>query len=85
MDSCSRRPTPKQASIAIGPCTQLVAPVLASVFLLANGGGFVEFDLPVPANAVLLGTPLFFQAAALDPAAPAGFTTTAGLRLVVGD
>ncbi|HLQ38211.1 MAG TPA: kelch repeat-containing protein [Planctomycetota bacterium] len=74
-----------RASLPIGPCTLLVSPVLASVFVLANADGFAPLAVPIPGNTALLGATPLFQAAALDATAPAGFTMTAGLRVMVGD
>jgi hypothetical protein len=73
------------ANVPVGACTLLVAPGQAGLFALADAGGFRSLDLPVPAAPGLLGLTLFFQAAALQPASPAGFVLTAGLRVVVGD
>jgi hypothetical protein len=71
--------------VPIGPCRQLVAPVVASVILLANSGGFATLDVPIPPSASLFGAALFAQSATLDPSLSIGFRTSAGLHLVVGD
>ena len=40
--------------------------------------------MPIHGTPTLRGLPLHFQAAVLDPAAPAGFTMSAGLLVTIG-
>ena len=74
----------QSASLPIGGCTLLVQPGQLAVLLGTSGAGFVRAPLPVPAAYALYGVELFFQAAALEASAPAGFTLSRGLRLRIG-
>ncbi|MCA8966762.1 MAG: hypothetical protein KDC48_17910, partial [Planctomycetes bacterium] len=72
------------ASVPIQGCALLVDPSGAVVLMPTNQAGFASTPLPIPGAPTLLGLDLFFQAACLDPTAPAGFTTSRGRRLTLG-
>jgi hypothetical protein len=55
------------------------------VFALAGPTGFLTLDMPLPNASVWLGVGLFLQAAALQPAATAGFVMSPGLHVTIGD
>jgi hypothetical protein len=74
----------RSASLPLGPCTLLAAPPLTIWLAPANNSGFATQRIPVPAQPRLIGSQWFFQAAVLQPQAPAGFTLSAALRVVVG-
>jgi hypothetical protein len=74
------------AAIPVGGCQLLVQPGEALVFLMVLPTQSVARQaLPIPNNPGLLGVSLYFQAAALDAGAPAGFTLSAGLGVRIGD
>jgi hypothetical protein len=66
-------------------CTLLVQSPLGSAFAVANGAGVARLRPGVPASPALRGLMWFWQAAALDPAAPLGVSLTQGRRIQVGD
>jgi len=72
------------ANLPIGGCTLRVNPNEASLLLNVGPTGGARLGLPIPNQAALLGHSFYFQAAALAPTAPAGFTLSAGLRLDLG-
>lgn len=72
------------AALPFFGCTLLLARNQAGFLRFADAGGFVSFGLPVPPNPTLVGLSLWFQAAALAPSSPNGFTLSAGLRIDVG-
>jgi hypothetical protein len=75
----------QSASIPMAGCTLLVQPGQLLALLPTSGFGIATAPLTVPSNSAFLGVNLFFQAAALDPLAPAGIALSRGLQIVVGD
>ena len=76
----------RAAAIPVGGCQLLVQPGEAVVYLVVPAARpVVRQAVPIPNDPSLLGVSLFFQAAAADAAAPAGFTLSAGLRVWIGD
>lgn len=73
------------ANFNVAGCVQLVQPGQAALLVPTSASGVAAVALPVPNNPAFVGVELFFQVAALDAAAPAGFTLSRGLRLRVGD
>jgi hypothetical protein len=71
-------------NVAIGGCTVLVPATAVGLLLPTSAGGFATVPLPVPPGQALHGIEVFLQSAVLDPTAPAGFSTSRGLKLRVG-
>lgn len=74
----------QSAAIPVLGCTQLVAANPAVAILPTNPAGFATTPLPLPNSPVLAGLTLYFQAAALEPTAPHGFTLSQGLHVMIG-
>jgi hypothetical protein len=72
------------ASLPFFGCTLLLAPNQATAFRTASTTGFVQLALPLPPVPTLVGMSFWFQAAALAPTSPNGFTLSAGLRIDLG-
>jgi hypothetical protein len=74
------------ASIPVGAgCSVHVGALLTIVATAANTAGFATTAAAIPATPFLRGLTVHVQALALDAGAPAGFSMSSGLRVVVGD
>jgi hypothetical protein len=74
----------QSVNVSVGGCTQLVMPGQLVLLAQTSASGFSSVALPLPYLPTFLGISLFFQAAALDAAAPHGFVLTEGLQLGLG-
>lgn len=74
----------QMASLPIAGCVQLVQPGQAVLLLPTSVTGVATMSIPIPNVPSFVGLSLYFQAAAIDPQAPAGFTLSSGLRLAIG-
>jgi hypothetical protein len=72
-------------NVPLGPCTQLMAPVLAAEFRVTAPGGEARFAVPIPNDTGLLGVALFAQGATLGAFGTwNGIELSRGLRFDIG-
>lgn len=66
-------------------CTLRLGPLATILLASGNLNGFASAPAAIPSSPFLRGLQMHAQALALDPGAPAGFSVSPGLRVVVGD
>jgi len=75
----------ERGAVPVGPCTLLVDPIVAAVFLLADASGMATLPVPIPAAPGLVGIQVLAQGAFQDPPGPLyGASLTQALRAVIG-